>query len=542
MPSDKSTPSPQNQKTSGHNAQIITPLKVGSQSGQPDSSRPFRFTVISILFLIIVLAAVTTGGLIFIRNLSKHPVNLAKNTDKTARSEIDVHRKTVLDVPKTTKLQSETVTKAPPVALRQQQPIIPKQVTDPTIRAPEKRKAEIELAAFLKLKKALEEKGASEWGGDKYEEMINLSREADTLLMDNASLAAAEKYSQARKKAAELADNAEAVFQKLIKEGQKALENGEGDIARKKFHTALKVEPSNTAAQRYLERAEKIDTVNRLIESGENHEKNNRLAFAHTDYQEALKLDSESQKAQKALNRVKEQIVGEQFQKLMSEGLTAYHNGNYHSARTKLLKAKLFRPDSREVKNALLQVDSAIRLDKIEKLHQKAITAEQTEGWEQALKSYLAVLKIDPNISFAVQGKKRSLQHIRIAKRMMFFLEKPGVMESDRQLENAILLIKEAEKLEQKGPQFNARLNALKTVVDLARTPVKVMIESDNLTEIAVYKVGKLGKFTARELSLRPGTYTVVGSRNGYQDVRLKITVKPGQKSLRVSIICNIKV
>ncbi|MDH3721776.1 MAG: hypothetical protein OER74_09780, partial [Desulfobacteraceae bacterium] len=119
---------------------------------------------------------------------------------------------------------------------------------------------------------------------------------------------------------------------------------------------------------------------------------------------------------------------------------------------------------------------------------------------------------------------------------------KPNVMESDQQLENAIRLIEEAEKLEQKSPHFTARLNELKTLVTLAKTPVKVMIESDNLTEIAVYKVGKLGKFTTRELSLRPGTYTVVGARNGYQDVRLKITVKPGQKSLRVSIICNIKV
>ena len=103
-------------------------------------------------------------------------------------------------------------------------------------------------------------------------------------------------------------------------------------------------------------------------------------------------------------------------------------------------------------------------------------------------------------------------------------------------------MIEEAEKLELRGPHFNTRLNELKTLVDLAKTLVKVMIESDNLTEIAVYKVGKLGKFTLHELSLRPGTYTVVGSRNGYQDVRLKITVKPDQKSLRVSVICNIKV
>lgn len=170
------------------------------------------------------------------------------------------------------------------------------------------------------------------------------------------------------------------------------------------------------------------------------------------------------------------------------------------------------------------------------------MSAEKTENWKQALESYLTVLEIDPNISFAVKGKERASQHILISKRMMFFIQKPSVMESNQQLQNAILLLHEAEQLEQKGPYFNARLIELKTLVDLARTPVKVMIESDNLTEIAVYRVGKLGKFNTHELSLRPGTYTVVGSRNGYQDVRLKITVKPGQKSLRVSIICKIKV
>jgi len=331
-------------------------------------------------------------------------------------------------------------------------------------------------------------------------------------------------------------------FQKLMQEGQKAFENGNSVIAKEKFSLALRIQPSDESARRNLERAKKLDEVNRLITSGKNHEENNRFAFAHTDYQKALQLDSESREAQNRLIRMEEKIVSEQFQKLMSDGLTAYHNGHYQLARTTLLKAKSFRPQSHEVKSALLQVDEAIRLNKIEKLRQKAMSAQQTENWEQALKFYLEVLKIDPDISFAVQGKKRSLEHIRVAKRIGFFLEKPNVMDSDRQLENAIRLIEEAEKLEQRGPHFNARLNELKTLVAIARTPVKVMIESDNLTEIAVYKVGKLGKFNSRELSLRPGTYTVVGSRDGYQDVRLKITVKPGQKSLRVSVICSIKV
>ncbi|MBE9544538.1 MAG: hypothetical protein IMF02_08610 [Proteobacteria bacterium] len=428
MPSEKSTQSPQNQQDSDHNVEIITPLKVRSHSGQPGSSRPFRLTVMPILLLLTGLAVMAAGGFIFIRHLSKHPVNLTQDTDQTAPSEVAVQKKQIPDATRTTKLQVHPLTPSAPVTLDQQQTMEPQQTINPAKRALEKQKAE------------------------------------------------------------------------------------------------------------------KLDAVNRLVESGKTHEKNDRFAFAHTDYQEALKLDPESKDAQKAVNRVKERIVGQQFQKLMSDGLTAYHDGRYQSARTQLLRAKSFRPDSREVQNALLQVDEAIRLAKIEKLRQKAMTAEQTEDWEKALRSYLAVLKIDPNISFAVQGKERALKQIQIGKRITFFLQKPDAMESNPQLQNAVLVIEEAESLQPRGPQLSKRLDKLKALVDAARTPVKVMIESDNLTEVAVYKVGKLGRFTTRELSLRPGSYTVVGSRDGYKDVRQKIIVKPRQKALRVTVICRNKV
>ena len=542
MPSEKSTQSPQDRQASNHNVEIITPLKVRSHSSQPDSSRPFRLTVTPILLLLIVLAAMAAGGFIFIRHLSKHPANLTEDARQAAQSEVDVHRKQVPDVTKTIKLQSDTVTKSAPVALEQQQTMEPQQTVDPAIQALEKQKAEKALAEFLKLKKRIDQKGVAEWGGKEYEEMTTLSREADERFMDHTFLAAAEKYTQAGRKAADLADTTQAVFQRLLEEGRKALEEGDSDIAQKKFRTALMIEPSSDPAQRSLERAEKLDAVNRLIESGKTHEENDQFAFAHTDYQEALKLDPESKDAQKALNRVKDRIIGQQFQKLMSDGLTAYHDGRYQSARTQLIKAKSFRPDSREVRNALLQVNEAIRLAKIEKMRQKALTVEQTENWETALSSYLAVLKIDPNISFAVQGKERALEQIRVAKQIRFFLQKPDAMESNPQLQNAVLVIEEAESLQPRGPRLSQRLDELKALVDAARTPVKVMIESDNLTEVAVYKVGKLGRFTTRELSLRPGSYTLVGSRDGYKDVRQKIIVKPRQKALRVTVICGNKV
>ncbi len=542
MPPEKSTQSLKNKQASDHNVEIITPLKVRSHSSQPDSSRPFRLTVMPVFLLLMGLVVMASGGFILIRHLSKHPVNVSEETHGTQTSEVGVQKKPVPDATLRTKLPVVPVTPSALATPDPQQTMEPQPTMNPAKQALEKQTADKAMEAFLKLKKVIREKGVAEWGGKEYEEMTTLGREADDRFMDQKFLAAAEKYAQAGRKAAELADTTQAVFQRLLEEGRKALEEGDSNIAQKKFRTALMIEPFSDPAQRNLERAEKLDAVNLLVESGKTHEKNGRFAFAHTDYQEALKLDPESKEAQKALNRVKERIVGQQFQKLMSDGLTAYHDGRYQSARTQLLRAKSFRPDSREVQNALLQVDEAIRLAKIEKLRHKALTAEQTEDWDKALGSYLEVLKIDPNISFAVQGKERALEQIRVDKRIRFFLQKPDAMESNPQLQNAILVIEEAQSLQPMGPQLSQRLDELKALVDAARTPIKVMIESDNLTEVAVYKVGKLGRFTTRELSLRPGSYTVVGSRDGYKDVRQKIIVKPRQKAMRVTVICGNKV
>ena len=151
-------------------------------------------------------------------------------------------------------------------------------------------------------------------------------------------------------------------------------------------------------------------------------------------------------------------------------------------------------------------------------------------------------MKIDKNVQFAVQGKERSLEQIQIDKRVGFFLQNPSVLDSDRQLDNAVLLVREVEIIEPKGPRRTAELEQLRQLVTSAQTPVKLIIESDSLTEVVIYKIGKLGRFDVRELDVRPGTYTVVGERDGYKDIRQEIVIKPGKDPLRISIKCEVEI
>jgi hypothetical protein len=72
-----------------------------------------------------------------------------------------------------------------------------------------------------------------------------------------------------------------------------------------------------------------------------------------------------------------------------------------------------------------------------------------------------------------------------------------------------------------------------------ARQPLPVTLTSDGETEVVIYHVGRLGRFIDQQLELRPGTYTAVGSRPGYRDVRREFRVQPGHPAAIVDIRCE---
>jgi len=89
------------------------------------------------------------------------------------------------------------------------------------------------------------------------------------------------------------------------------------------------------------------------------------------------------------------------------------------------------------------------------------------------------------------------------------------------------------------GPVLTDQVGKLDRLVTLAATPISVQLTSDQHTEVTVYRVGPLGSFAAKELQLRPGTYTAIGSRNGFHDVRQTFTVVPGRTLPPISVICS---
>ena len=226
------------------------------------------------------------------------------------------------------------------------------------------------------------------------------------------------------------------------------------------------------------------------------------------------------------------------FNKFREEGLSAFRNKEYETAKSALQKAQALQPGSVEVKQALALIEDALNQNRVEEKLQTARSAESKEDWNQAAKVYQDALQIAPSNQAAADGKKRSQKYLKFMQFAQFYLNKPEALHSDKNLEKVKQFLNEASAINPKGPQLTEHLVKLDQLIQTIQIPVPVTLESDNLTEVEIYRVGKLGTFSAKELTLKPGNYTIVGWRNGYKDVRQEIRVEPG-RPLQTTIICT---
>jgi serine/threonine protein kinase len=230
------------------------------------------------------------------------------------------------------------------------------------------------------------------------------------------------------------------------------------------------------------------------------------------------------------------------FADAMSEALEALERGDWPAAREALHRAGAIRPGAPAVADGLARVDQAEKLAAIAAHRAAASLSESEERWADAAREYTAVLALDPTIRFAQNGKERCVLRADLDRRLDYHLSHPERLSSDEVLEEAKLLVDRAAAVEPEGARLQDQVARLTALIERVAIPVRVVIQSDDLTEVMVYKVGRLGAFLTHELELRPGSYTVVGSRQGYRDVRRELVVVAGENPEPLVVRCEEKI
>ena len=398
------------------------------------------------------------------------------------------------------------------------------------------------LQQLLDAQKALEQSGVTVWDRTEYERAIEHARSGDAEYSRQNFTQALDHYARALEIFGGLLDGMEQLFTDTMAAGASALAAGDAVAAGEAFSIALAIDPIDRTALLGMERVETLDEVMDLVDRGDELLRDGSEEEAKALYQQALELDGHSERARQQLQSAQSRISENAFNLAMSSGFRLLEQENYAQAQEAFSRALKLKPRSRDARSGVEQAQHRITAEKINGLLEQAETAEQDEDWQGAVSAYEAALKLDDNLGNAREGKRRAALRSEIHSKLEQAIAQPERL-FDRDVYNQTAAFRDRIRaLSEPGPVLSGQLAKLDRLLVLADTPVTVRFSSDNLTRVTLYKVGELGYFTSKSLSLRPGHYVAVGRRDGYRDVRVEFFVDPDKAMEPVVVSSNEKI
>jgi hypothetical protein len=384
----------------------------------------------------------------------------------------------------------------------------------------EKRAAgEWDVESFAPGKQSLADADAA-FGRREYEAALASLRAAD------GALAATEREAAAQLAAA-------------LAAGRTAFDAGDAATARRQFERALAIEPGNAAARRGIERAGTLDEVRRLLAEAALLENRGQVAAAQAAYRKALALDRDTRSAREALARFEARGAADAFSAAMSQGLERLARRDFEAARAAFERAGRLRPGAQEVADGLAQVERGLAERTIKAHLDAAQQAERAERWSLALAEYRKALDVDRNLLGAREGVERAEPRAMLDAELVFVIDRPERLFSSEVRGAARASLQRARAVPAPGPVLTRQVETVERLLAAAETPLRVALASDNVTEVTIYRVGRIGSFDRKDVELLPGRYTLVGQRAGFRDVRREIILVPGRDAPTVVIRCE---
>ena len=395
------------------------------------------------------------------------------------------------------------------------------------------------LAILLDVQFELQEMGVEQWAGEAFEAAKALAAQGDLQYRERQFIEAKASYEQALSDLESLAESAPRALQEYLELARQAIEDGEQNSAFAALDIAALIDPANTVLTTLKHRAETLEQLLPLMRQAQEVEQSGDLAAAKKLLQQATTLDPQHRNARAELDRVTAAHTLAQFNGAMSEGYSALDEGQFSRARAAFRQAGKLSPGSGEVSSALADLEAAETTWRLSKLQNTGQKQEQGEQWQQAVTTFEKALAIDSSLVFAQQGLKRSKSRAHLDKQFNAAIDAPQRLSDKAVAQATARLLRQASTISPRGPVLAKQLATLETLLEQAGAQIQLTLRSDGLTEVTLRRVSRLGQFKEKVLTMRPGSYTAIGSRNGYRDIRRSFTLNHDSVAFDIEIVCT---
>ncbi len=400
----------------------------------------------------------------------------------------------------------------------------------------ERKRAQEMLARFVKLQIKLDETmHVRDWALDAFNVAQEIANEGDALFTAQKFDDAMAHYEKGNVALETLRDQGDARFNAAIAAATLAIDQRDAAAAEAACVIAASVYPEDTRIAQSRSRVQRLPSIIELFDAAERAVERNDWRTALAKYRAIQAEDPKTEGLQAPLNDAQARVANLDYQGLLTTGYAALDGADYAAAKRAFDNALRQRPSDVAARDGLNQVEQRATLSSIEQSHQKAIRAEAEERWSDAVKDYQQVLAVDASIKFAMDGRTRARERAQVDQKLSAALADPGLLSSDATFAETVLLYKDAVTIADPGPRLKDQLNRLELVIAGASEPVPVVLTSDAATDVTISQIGALGKFSRREVQLRPGRYILIGSRDGHRDVRRELDVTPRMGPVEIS-------
>ena len=418
---------------------------------------------------------------------------------------------------------------APPAAASS-----PKPKVDPAALT----KLNAESAAFQKRAAALAARGAVAWDGPDFSAAQVQAAEASGAAAAGGLAIATQHLSQAQQLLDKVSQRAPRALAAQLRAGDAALAAGHREVASQAYDLARRIAPNSRRAVEGLRRARLLSGVLPLLNDAQKAEATRNYSRAAQDYSQALALDPGNTLAKAGLARADATFGDDGYARAVGAGFAALGAGRLTQAQGQFQQALGLRPRGKEATEGLERVSLAMEAARIASLRQQAARLESQERWSQAVAVYDTALQVDPALAFAKRGKAQDEERAQLSSSLQQIIDHPDRLDFPAVRDEAVTLMQEARE-QNAGPVLQSQVERIAQLMPALDRPVQLDMISDNATAVSIPGIGVFGSFGRRQIRLKPGTYTVIGTRDGYRPAQLEFTVEPGQQSVTITVTCT---
>ena len=409
-------------------------------------------------------------------------------------------------------------------------------------RSLQRKNAQDVLAELLQRQEELEAQQVSDWGDSNYSIALEQASIGDEYYRAQDFVLARESYAMGLDGLTELIDSISMVLAQAMIDADKALLEVNSTLAEEKYALAILLDPENEEAKIGLQRAQTLDEVIQLFASADDFFEDGELEKAETQYQQIADLDEYNEQAQEKLLMVAAQILENEFVGIMSIGYAFLEADDPDQAIAEFQRAATLGINEDQALAAITQTENDLANAEINALQELINEAEAAERWQEAVAEYENVLLIDENLIFAINGRDNASKRAQLDRLLVDAVENPERFSADDVFQQTLDVYYTGRAIDQPGFRLKNQLNMLEALLESSQVEIDINLVSDSLTDVTLLRIGTMGTFEQRSISLKPGRYVAVGKRIGYREVREEFTVGFGQTPDSVVVQCEERI